>query len=667
MNAMYPMPVEQEEPSLVRLPEILRALSRRKLFLLVCVFIAVGSAATYIKLFVTPTYRATTTLIRSGQPNSPVAIDAIVPGLSADTIALNTEVEILYSYALLERVVKALNLHRDKEFVVAMSENASEPSPFDRLETWLLSTEAGTLDPIVEATLRLRDLLEVRNLPSSLVFEISIETSDPQKSKKIVDYLADLYIKDQLDAKFEASKNSTAWLADRVAELEGELSEAEQSVAEFVANGSPIDRDILAISNAALSDVRAKIQGIADHDSASRSRILRSAEGRSEQLQAVVELGGDRQLEQLGLRLGGVTGGAIARAFDSRFQALLVEIERGYAPNADKLMAYRQSERELVVLVAEQSARLLALEQLQREATSSRLTYELFLTRLKETSIQQGVQSADSRVLSYAILPNAPSHPRLLPLAGLSAIIGFVLGASSILFHNRTPRTWKLHGVDFLAGVPRFTKGIRGREINERKFLGNGHVKRKMHEVAKKIEIQSGPQVISMTSWWRGNASAVNAVALARSFSEIGRKVIFVNTNFDQFSMIKSLSNKAAVSRGGAKEFNAKFPLLDISDVWGSILKSEKYGIDYIQCCSGQKGEDLLSEKSLQDLVEYLRACYDIVILETSALGQKSGITQFPFFADYGIFNLLNVGNLESCVAQVEASYSGGLGLISLE
>jgi hypothetical protein len=46
---------------------------------------------------------------------------------------------------------------------------------------------------------------------------------------------------------------------------------------------------------------------------------------------------------------------------------------------------------------------LVQLPQLQREADSNRLIYELFLGLPKEAGVQQGIQQADSRILSHAV------------------------------------------------------------------------------------------------------------------------------------------------------------------------------------------------------------------------------------------------------------------------
>ena len=71
--------------------------------------------------------------------------------------------------------------------------------------------------------------------------------------------------------------------------------------------------------------------------------------------------------------------------------------------------AVRDSIAELEVKLDRQSKSLIELKQLRREAEASRLIYEFFLNRLKETSVQEGIQRPDARVLTAAQAPGGPS------------------------------------------------------------------------------------------------------------------------------------------------------------------------------------------------------------------------------------------------------------------
>jgi hypothetical protein len=51
------------------------------------------------------------------------------------------------------------------------------------------------------------------------VIDIGFTSHDPDKSARLVNALADAYIDDQLDAKFQATRRASIWLQERISEL----------------------------------------------------------------------------------------------------------------------------------------------------------------------------------------------------------------------------------------------------------------------------------------------------------------------------------------------------------------------------------------------------------------------------------------------------------------
>lgn len=89
-----------------------------------------------------------------------------------------------------------------------------------------------------------------------------------------------------------------------------------------------------------------------------------------------------------------------------------------------------------------QNADLIDLNQLLREAEATRVLYETFLARLKETSVLVGLLRADSRVLSEAVRGEQVSPRKGLILAG-AFIIGASLGLGIILLQELRQETFR--------------------------------------------------------------------------------------------------------------------------------------------------------------------------------------------------------------------------------
>lgn len=103
---------------------------------------------------------------------------------------------------------------------------------------------------------------------------------------------------------------------------------------------------------------------------------------------------------------------------------------------AAQLPALERSQVELESRISKQGEDLITLQQLTREAEANRLLYEYFLGRLKETSAQKGIQQADSRILSHAVVPNVPSAPRKSMLLAMSGMVGMMIGVGLVLLRE---------------------------------------------------------------------------------------------------------------------------------------------------------------------------------------------------------------------------------------
>ena len=71
------------------------------------------------------------------------------------------------------------------------------------------------------------------------------------------------------------------------------------------------------------------------------------------------------------------------------------------------------------------------------------MLYEYFLSRLKEPSAQQGVQQADSRIISPAVEPVQASAPRKSLILAMSGILGLMLGAAFVLIREARNRAFR--------------------------------------------------------------------------------------------------------------------------------------------------------------------------------------------------------------------------------
>ena len=75
------------------------------------------------------------------------------------------------------------------------------------------------------------------------VIEVGFQSKSPGGAAQIANAVVEAYIRDQLDAKFQATGRATAWLRDRIAELKEQSAIADRAVEDFKEKNNMISAD----------------------------------------------------------------------------------------------------------------------------------------------------------------------------------------------------------------------------------------------------------------------------------------------------------------------------------------------------------------------------------------------------------------------------------------
>ena len=88
------------------------------------------------------------------------------------------------------------------------------------------------------AVSKLQSNLDVRRVARTYVLAIQYTSSDRVKAAAIANGVAEAYLTEQLDAKFDATRRAASWLQTRIAELKEQSIEADLAIQRFkAANG----------------------------------------------------------------------------------------------------------------------------------------------------------------------------------------------------------------------------------------------------------------------------------------------------------------------------------------------------------------------------------------------------------------------------------------------
>lgn len=571
-----------------------------------------------------PTFTSTSVVMLESRESEVSGLEDVIGGLSGDTSVVNTEVEVLRGRQLMAQVVESTGLMQDPEFNSVLQ----EPGTVDRLKAMVTSlipsapapelppdlAEARERDRVVSALL---ERTSIRNVPQSMVFQISVETESPVKSKLLADAIADAYILDQLQVKFEATEQATDWLSDRVAELRAELESSEQRLQDFRASTQLVDEQTLLALDRQAKELRDRIGAAEQQAAAATDRVARLEAATS--LAERAEISGDAVLQRLAGTGAEPLSAEDAALFDQRYQTLIDRARLDAQRAGDQLVSLRNGLQEFEGQIQSQSADLITLQQLTREAESSRLIYEYFLSRMKETSVQQGIQQADSRILSQAVVPGAPSAPNKPLILAMSMILGLMLGSGVVLVTEsrqstyRTARDLELSTRRTVMGqipmIPSRSRKDAIAYLADKPTSSAAEAVRNLRTSVLLSNLDSQPQVIVTTSAVPGEGKTTTALALAQNLTQMGRKVLLVEGDirrrvFSQYFRFDGKKGLLSVLAGETR----------VEDV---VAHDPRVGDVLIGEETKANAADVFSSDRFAGFVRDMRALYDFIIIDT--------------------------------------------------
>lgn len=619
----HPQPDRDDDE--IDLMEVARAIWRGKWTIALAMAVAALLAGYYVFGVAEPKYRSTVTMMLEVRSKQVVDIESVLSGVSTEDAAINTEVEVLLSRRVLGKLVDELNLVEDPEF----NTDLAPPSVLDGVKGFVVglvsSSGGGEGKEAVQKTPRdvtidnLHEVLSASVKRDTYVYTLSATTSDPQKSARIVNALADIYIDEQIAVKFEATEQAVAWLSERVTELEAELRDKEESLKAAMAETDLISAEVLEGLNLQVKDLRDRLQemrGQADRAGELETRLRAFLE--TGDRAAAVETTNDATLNRL---LQSVRNGdaEAARLFDQRLETLAARAETESTRLGNQVEALQQSYRTLQDRIELQSEDLLRIQQMEREAETTRTLYETFLTRLKETTVQRGLQQADSRVLSDAIV-GEQVEPRAALTLALALVLGAIVGAGIVLvrqfLHNTFRTAEELEaatGYSVMGQIP--VMPIKARQdligyLRDKPTSASAEAVRNLRTSILLSDIDAPPKVIMSTSSLPGEGKTTQAISLVQNLAGLGKRVLLIEGDIRRRTLNEYFSE---APRGGLiTALAGEVPLHEI------VFFDERLGADVLM---GQESRanaaDIFSSERFREFVSQARDAYDYVIIDT--------------------------------------------------
>lgn len=645
-----------QEFDLIDLRQVLLIL-RRNLRLIAAIVVSITLITLVVTLQQTPLYTSTAKVLIETRESNVVNVEAILSGLSTDSSTVDSQIEIIKSQAMASRVVEALDLTSDPEFNGALREQSwvaslNPVSFFRSLFPGAKHEEGDQLQAEKMSTVgAILGRLSVKRTGRTQVLAISFTSQTPRKAEQIANAIADAYLVDQLEAKYEAARRATEWLDARLQDLRDQVQATEKTAELFraahgliEADGSTLTeqqlREInsqLLLARAELDGSQAKLQRVSVLVSRgsgfdSIAEVLSSAvvrDLRREQSELI------RKEAQLRARYGERHPSIVEirderrdldRQIQSEVNRIVIGLENEVEVSATRVASLERSLEETTAVAGKREQDRVRLRELQREANSNRTLYESFLARFKETRQQEDLQEADARIISRAT-PGGMSSPRTTFNLALALVASTVLGVGAAFAREylddrfRTPRELEEYlGLPVLATIPFLKeKEVEAvgsakqpyRYVKAKPLSAYSESFRELQAVLALSDVDNPPKLILITSALPNEGKTTSAVSFATSATRAGLNVVVVDADLRRPSVQKMIS-------GAKPEFDMIDFLTQRCSLDDALQSSELGGFEYLATTRQPANPaDLLASDAMEELLTTLRARFDLVIIDS--------------------------------------------------
>ena len=666
-GARYALPAL---PSVVRdqfdVSELLAMLRRRRGIILGCM-VVITLLATLITFQLTPKYTADTQLLLNTRKTNVIDLQAVVGGLPPEAAAVRSEIDVLRSRQLAVKVIDKLGLVGDPNFNDALRDRST-------IEVWIGNAEAAvtnwlgslgvgpaassrvsTPEEDRQATMtglvdKLLHYLVVFNDGRSYTLNVTFTSRDPELSSRVVNTVADLYLLEQLEAKFDATRRANQWLNERVIELRQKVQASEAAVQQYRAEHNLQNADVrgTTVPQQQLNEINTQL-GLAGADRAQKEARLR-------QFQEAVKNGvlhanapevlNSQLITQLRTQETEVVRkeAELSARYGDRFPALinvraeLRDVRRQIAQEVDKIVgslaqdvqtarireqSLQQSLADLQQRASQSNEAEVKLRELDREAQANRALYENFLNRFKETAEESDMQQqADARIIARADVPLEPSFPNKKLFVALALIGSTLLGVFIAILVERLDDGFRsaeqiehytsVSGLGLVPAVPSRTRsGATPEEYLIRKPTSSfAESIRSLRTAILYSHVDKPPRALLITSAVPEEGKSLLSVSLARSSAMAGQKVLLVDADLRRPKISKILGgdNKATLADLFADQCTAE-EVLNVE---------ESTGMHYICARSGMPNpQDLLGSQHMRDFIRSITRHYDLVVIDS--------------------------------------------------
>jgi capsular exopolysaccharide synthesis family protein len=541
---------------------------------LILAAIGVGLAGAVLVTLLTPLkYRSTATIELTPPEVEVISGEGSKGGRQTsamrDTNFIGTQLGLLNSRALAERVAQDLNL-------------ASDPTIAGKGSDRTVNTKVAA-NAVQNGT-------KVKLRPQSQLVDINFVARDPQLAARVVNGITDAYVSTNLERRYASSSYAREFLQRQIVNTRRDLEKSERELTAYAqkqglitTGGSETGGDtnsltgstLVALNNALATTQAKRIAAEQRYREAVLGGATTEGSTNAAPLRAqIAALDAEYQQKLQTFRPDYPEMVALRARIDALKSSVVSETR---SANSDRVGTLRQEyqaaqgeENRLRAQVAglsssvlDQRGRRIQYTILQRDVDTNRSLYDALLQRYKEIGVASGIGTAVASVVDRGQVPGGAFSPNLYLNLIIGAALGLVAGilaAIALEFINDTIKTPddvrdKMQ-LPFLGGIP---NAKQAKPIEELKDTLSPVTEAYLSTATALQFVAEGgaPKTLLMTSTRPAEGKSTSAWALAQSFTRLGKTVLLIDadmrrpafvTGKDEVGLSHILTNASSLS-----------------------------------------------------------------------------------------------------------------------
>ncbi len=537
------------------------------------VLAGVVALALLITLMTQPMYRASALMQVEKEGPPIVATQGAMPFYDGwDPEFLNTQYELLRSRALAERVANELNL--PQETLAGLSDPGwigrviALLRPEQKAKAEDASRPRGSEELLRQATGVIQGGLSVDPVKESRLVRLSFDSPDPAFSARVVNAVAEGFIASSLERRLGTTSYAKTFLEDQLAQTKAKLEESERKLVEFAQKeglvntgeeGTSLSTQNLTELNAMLaaaqseriraqarwrqaasgalpSEMRASVSGLEQQRATLQGQYQQKLQTFKPDYPEMVQL--KAQLDAVNREIGAETG---------RIRASLKADYDAAAANEGMLKGQIANLRGEAL---DTDSRSIQYNILKREADTNKQMYDSLLQRFKEVGAAGDVRTNNISIIDraqggYRFKPNLMKNLAMGLLAGLllGVLLAFVLEFLDDTLKTPEDVEQKLK-LAVLGVIPKLGPKDNLAEVAADTRSSFSEAYRSVRTALQFSTDHGVPRVLLVTSPAPSEGKSTTALALARNFAQLGKRVLLIEADLRNPSLHRTLGIK---------------------------------------------------------------------------------------------------------------------------